>query len=78
MPPPTRKGQTVHSMSVTGGHISVTAEIIINGIEDFSLPVLMQLGSFDMKLGAQHILGICYCIEMVRIEKNSHMLEIRC
>ena len=22
--------------------------------------------------------GICYCFEMVRIEKNSHMIEITC
>ena len=35
----TKEGQTVHSMPVTGVHISVTVETIVKGFEDFSLPV---------------------------------------
>ena len=38
---PTKESQTVHSMPITGGHISVTVETILKGFEDFSVPVPM-------------------------------------
>ena len=41
MAQPTKEGQTVHSMPVIGGHISVTVETIVKGFENFSLPVPM-------------------------------------
>ena len=34
---PTKEGQTVRSMPVTSGHISVTVQTIVKGFEDFSL-----------------------------------------
>ncbi|XP_057527500.1 uncharacterized protein LOC130806439 isoform X2 [Amaranthus tricolor] len=41
MAQPTKEGQTVYSMPITGGHISVTVETIVKGFEDFSLPIPM-------------------------------------
>ena len=44
---PTKEGQTVHSMPVTSGHISVTIKTILKGFEDFSLPVPMPEWSLE-------------------------------
>ena len=50
---PTKEGQTVHSMPVTGGHISVTVETIVKGFEDFSLPAPMPEWSLEKISDAQ-------------------------
>ena len=49
----TKEGQTVHSMPVIGGQISVTVETIIKGFEDFSLPVPMPEWSLEKLSDAQ-------------------------
>ena len=33
---------------------------------------------FSHESGHTTLFGICYCVEMVRIENDSHMLEITC
>ncbi|XP_057533090.1 uncharacterized protein LOC130810986 [Amaranthus tricolor] len=49
---PNKEGQTVHSMPVTSGHISVTVETIVKGFEDFSLPIPMPAWSLEKLLDA--------------------------
>ncbi|XP_057524186.1 uncharacterized protein LOC130803956 [Amaranthus tricolor] len=44
---PNKEGQTVHSISVTSGHISVAVEAIVKGFEDFSLPITMPAWSLE-------------------------------
>jgi hypothetical protein len=44
---PTQVGQTVHSMPVTSGHISVAVETIVKGFENFSLPVPMPAWNLE-------------------------------
>ena len=44
---PTREGQTMHSMPVTGSQISVTVETIMKRFEDFSHPVPMLEWSLE-------------------------------
>ena len=52
------------------------------------LRFLSVFGTFSQKVvenwfvshetGHTTLFGLCYCVEMVRIENNSHMLEITC
>ena len=53
MAQPTKEGQKVHSMPVTGGHISVTVETIVKRFEDFLLPVPMPEWSLEKLSDAQ-------------------------
>ena len=53
MAQPTKEGQTMYSMPVTSGHISVTVETIVKRFEDFSLPVPMPEWSLEKLLDAQ-------------------------
>ena len=43
----------MHSMPVTGGHISVIVETIVKGFEDFSLSVPMPEWTLEKLLDAQ-------------------------
>ena len=47
MAQPNKEGQTVHSVPVTSGHISVAVETIVKGFEDFSLPIPMPAWSLE-------------------------------
>ena len=44
---PTKEGQIMHSMPVTGGHISVIVETIVKGFKQFSLSVPMLEWSLE-------------------------------
>ena len=44
---PTKEGQTMHSLPVTSGNISVAVETILKGFEDFSVPVPMPEWSIE-------------------------------